>query len=173
MTRNIIKIFIVLVIIFGGYLIAQGTYKSAPLVSDTSNQEQKVEEHPTEKLTSQPLPLVQQPVLELSVKQAPPVEKKEYVINYTDEGFSPATLQIKKNETVTFKNKSSSSMWPASAMHPTHQVYPTTGGCLGSTFDACKGVQPGDSWSFKFEVVGSWKYHDHLTPQDRGTINVE
>ena len=119
------------------------------------------------------MPLVQPPVLEQSVKQALKPEKKEYVVTYTDEGFSPATLQIKKSDTVIFKNKSSRSMWPASAMHPTHMVYPTTGGCLGSTFDACKGVQPDNIWSFKFEVLGSWKYHDHLTPKDRGTITVE
>ena len=64
-------------------------------------------------------------------------------------------------------------MWPASAFHPTHKAYPTTGGCLGSTFDACKGVLPGESWSFKFDIAGSWKYHDHLKPIVFGTIVVE
>ncbi|MEK9182927.1 MAG: hypothetical protein AAB849_00245 [Patescibacteria group bacterium] len=72
-----------------------------------------------------------------------------------------------------FKNQSARSMWPASGFHPTHTVYPTTGGCLGSTFDACKGVLPGESWSFQFDIAGSWKYHNHLNPADFGMIVVE
>jgi hypothetical protein len=92
---------------------------------------------------------------------------KENVITYSDTGYSPSALEI------TFKNESSQSMWPASAMHPTHRDYPTTGGCLGSTFDACKGIQPGDSWSFKFDIAGNWKYHDHLSPKNFGAIIVK
>jgi len=95
------------------------------------------------------------------------------VIVYSDNGFSPSPLMVKVGTTVTFKNNSSQAMWTASAKHPTHTVYPTTGGCLGSTFDACRGVQPGDSWSFKFEVAGSWGYHDHLNPSHFGKIVVE
>lgn len=95
------------------------------------------------------------------------------VVTYTDAGYSPNPLTIKAGETVTFKNESSRSMWPASAMHPTHREYPTTGGCLGSTFDACMGVQPGNSWSFQFDIAGTWRYHDHLNPSSFGMIVVE
>lgn len=108
---------------------------------------------------------------QLSISQMPPM--KEKVIIYADTGYSPSSLRINVGETVLFQNKSSRSMWPASAMHPTHKDYPTTGGCLGSTFDACKGVQPGESWSFKFDVIGDWKYHNHLNPKDFGAIIVE
>lgn len=97
----------------------------------------------------------------------------ENVITYTDDGYSPAPLTVKIGEVVTFKNESSRSMWPASALHPTHREYPTTGGCLGSTFDACMGVQPGDFWSFKFDIAGTWRYHDHLNPSSFGSIIVE
>lgn len=105
------------------------------------------------------------------VSQTPIAEEK--IITYTDTGYSPSSLQIKAGDTVVFKNKSSQSMWPASSMHPTHKDYPTTGGCLGSTFDACKGVQPGENWSFKFDVSGNWKYHDHLSPKNFGSIIVQ
>ena len=94
-------------------------------------------------------------------------------VTYNDEGFSPATLTVKAGTTVTFQNDSLEAFRPASADHPTHGVYPTTGGCAGSTFDACKNVQPGDPWSFKFDEVGTWEYHDHLHPEDTGTITVE
>lgn len=102
-----------------------------------------------------------------------PVQEEDYAVTYTDAGYSPATMTVKKGETVTFTNRSSQSMWTASATHPTHRGYPTTGGCLGSTFDACKGVQPGDSWSFQFAVSGIWNYHNHVNPGDTGTIVVE
>lgn len=95
------------------------------------------------------------------------------VITYTDSGFSPASITIQKGDTVTFKNISTLAMWPASAKHPTHTVYPTTGGCLGSTFDACKGIQPGQSWSFQFDIAGDWKYHNHLQPSHFGGVVVK
>ena len=98
---------------------------------------------------------------------------EEKVITYTDAGYSPSSLQVKQGETVIFKNESSKSMWPASAMHPSHNEYPTAGGCLGSAFDACKGVQPGDSWPFQFDIAGNWKYHDHLNPKNFGAIIVQ
>ena len=111
------------------------------------------------------------PVLQVSENKTSVT--KESVITYTDDGYSPSDLEIKAGETVVFKNESSQSMWPASAMHPTHKDYPTTGGCLGSAFDGCMGVQPGDSWSFKFDIAGNWKYHDHLSPKNFGAIIVK
>jgi len=32
---------------------------------------------------------------------------------------------------------------------------------------------PGESWSFKFDEGGTWKYHDHLNPGATGMIVVE
>lgn len=150
MNKTIITVVIVAVIILGGYFLLKDKYQPTSAVLPAS----------TQQIVSQP-----------SVDQTPAA--KENVVIYTNAGYSPATLKIKKGETVIFKNQSSQSMWTASAMHPTHQVYPTTGGCLGSTFDACKGVQPGDSWSFRFDIAGTWKYHNHLPPINTGTILVE
>ncbi len=107
------------------------------------------------------------------VPQAATVPASKNVVSYTDAGFSPGTITIKAGDTVIWVNNSSNPLWVASAVHPTHGVYPTTGGCLGSTFDACKGFDPGTSWSFKFDSKGSWKYHDHLNPGARGKVVVE
>lgn len=96
----------------------------------------------------------------------------ENIITYTDVGYSPNILNIKSGTTVIFKNNSSKAMWTASGVHPTHRLYPTTGGCIGSTFDACKGIQPGDSWSFTFDIPGTWKYHNHVNPSDTGSVIV-
>ena len=94
-------------------------------------------------------------------------------VTYTDTGFSPSVLRVKVGDAVVFTNASSGTMWPASASHPTHKVYPTTGGCLGSTFDACRGFEPGTSWTFRFDFAGTWGYHNHLHPSSTGTIIVE
>ncbi len=150
MNKTIIAIVIVVIVALGGYFLFKGAYQPTPVVSQPSVEE------------SLPQP---------SVEQSPAREEK--VVTYSDAGYSPSTLEIKAGDTVTFKNQSSRSMWTASAMHPTHLLYPTTGGCIGSTFDACKGVQAGDSWSFQFDIKGTWKYHNHLNPSNFGTIIVQ
>lgn len=94
-------------------------------------------------------------------------------VEITSSGFSPNTLTINAGDTVTFVNKDSRSHWPASAVHPTHTVYPESGGCIGSKFDACKGLAQSETFSFKFDQKGTWKYHDHLNPGLTGTIVVQ
>lgn len=98
-------------------------------------------------------------------------------ISYTDSGFSPSTLNISAGTMVKFVNNSSLPVWPASAMHPTHKEYPgsdivkcVTGEII---FDACRGIAPGESWSFTFDIKGAWKYHDHLKASNFGTITVK
>lgn len=98
--------------------------------------------------------------------------RKTITVKIINSGFSPSAVNIKKGDSVTWVNESASPAWPASAFHPTHTAYPSAGGCLGSTFDACKGLATGESWTFKFDEVGSWKYHDHLDASVFGTVNV-
>lgn len=164
MNKIIIAIVIVAVVFVGGYFLFRGSYQLAPSVPQPLNR-QSVPQQPTS--VPQAGELVQQP----STVQSPAA--KEKAITYTDSGYSPNTITIKKGEAVAFKNQSSRSMWTASAVHPTHRGYPTTGGCIGSTLDACKGIQPGNSWSFTFDITGTWKYHNHLNPADTGTVIVE
>lgn len=103
----------------------------------------------------------------------------EWIVTYTDAGYMPLSIKIKVGETVTFKNESVKEMWPATAMHPTHTVYPGSDIKKCGTpeemgmFDACRGIAPGSTWSFKFEAAGTWKYHDHLDAKKFGTIVVE
>src|SRR3989344_2395368 len=87
--------------------------------------------------------------------------------------LSACTQQVSERTTETFIIMDEGTYWPASASHPSHTVYPTTGGCIGSTFDACKGLAQGESFDFTFNEAGEWKYHDHLNPGRTGTIIVE
>lgn len=98
------------------------------------------------------------------------------VISYTEEGYSPASVTISRGETVRFVNNAASEeTWPASAVHPTHSVYPekTAGDCLGSAFDACRGLKPGESWEFTFNEAGEWRYHDHVHASKTGVVIVQ
>lgn len=78
------------------------------------------------------------------------------------DNFEPETVTVKKGATLEFKNMDATARWPASNIHPTHTIYPQ--------FDPRQPIDPGQSWSFTFNKVGSFKYHDHLIPSIRGTI---
>lgn len=152
--KTIITIVIVAVVLAGGYFFLRSSQSSRetsppPILGQSNGQ------------TTQ----------QSSADQTSVAEEK--VVTYTDSGYSPTVLGVKAGDAIIFKNRSSQSMWTASAIHPAHREYPTTGGCIGSTFDACSGAQPGGSWQFKFDIKGAWKYHNHLNPGDTGTVIVE
>lgn len=122
--------------------------------------------------------------------QAPALEEEESMMEeasqssptvvYNDEGYSPKELTIKKRDTVTFTNGSSQPMWTASAVHPSHTVYPKTDikNCgnammMDMMFDSCVGVPAGGTWEFQFNETGSWGYHNHLRPNHWGKVIVE
>jgi len=106
-------------------------------------------------------------------------ENSPKTIEITSAGFNPDTLTIKNGGIVIFVNTDLQQHWPASAIHPTHTLYPGSSitKCNtpeeSSTFDACRGLEKGETYSFVFNQAGSWKYHDHLNPNSRGTIIVE
>ena len=157
MNKNFIIIAVIVLAALGGYFLLRTP--AAPSVPARENSSVS----PTSgKVTPQP---------ENESGQSQ-TEESANVIIYSDNGYAPNSITIKAGESVTYKNQSSRAMWPASAMHPTHRVYPTTGGCLGSTFDACRGVLAGGSWTFTFDIAGTWKYHDHLNPSasNSGTV---
>ena len=95
------------------------------------------------------------------------------LVTYTDSGYTPNVLKIKKGDTVTWKNQSSRRMWTASDPHPIHTEYPENGGCINGAFDECKGDPSGAEWSFTFTHTGTWNYHNHVNSRDEGTIIVE
>ncbi|OGN03306.1 MAG: hypothetical protein A2655_00555 [Candidatus Yanofskybacteria bacterium RIFCSPHIGHO2_01_FULL_43_42] len=114
---------------------------------------------------------------EASTTPTPAVSKT--TVTYSDSGYNPTTVTIKSGDIVVFKNSGSKIMWTASAAHPTHNIYPGSGiemcgtNTLVEFFDACRGYGLGESWEFRFDKRGTWKYHNHLQPSHAGTIIVE
>ncbi len=161
MNKTVIFIIVIAIIVLAGYLLFGES--SQPSSTPLTPSKQQVTESPA----------TQTPITQVTP------QTQQYIVTYTDSGYSPSVLRIKVGTTVSFKNMSSQGMWTASAVHPSHIVYSGTSidshcpDTKGIAFDACVGIQPGNSWSFTFTKVGTWKYHNHLTPGDIGTIVVE
>ncbi len=96
-------------------------------------------------------------------------------VTYSGSSFTPSEVTIKKGGTVTFNGPSS--MDVASGMHPTHTNYDGTSrathcapGYTGAApFDECT---QGSSYSFTFDKVGTWGYHDHNNESAFGKVIV-
>lgn len=86
------------------------------------------------------------------------------VVNYTSDGFKPERLVVKEGTVVVFQNESGRDFWPASDFYPQNTLYPD--------FDPKKFFKSGESWSFTFGVKGTWGYHDHLAPINKGVVIV-
>ena len=111
--------------------------------------------------------------------EIPTNEIKEVTIEMSSSGFSPNSIEIEVGTKVNFLNVGTRNIWPASDHHPTHTVYPDSGITKCGTseeeniFDSCKGISPGETYSFVFNEIGTWDYHDHLRSSLSGTIIVK
>ncbi len=79
-------------------------------------------------------------------------------------GFNPSEITILPGQRVTFQTTRGKIFWPASDPHPTHDIL--------SNFDPQLPIESNASWTFTFDEVGSFKYHDHLAPSYRGLVHV-
>lgn len=179
MKKTTIIIFIILIVILGFFIyfyFKKSTPSLSPefqLLQPPQPIETPLFETPTSTLIETPTQTItKEPITETQLET-------QNIVVYTDSGYSPNTLRVKVGTNITFKNQSSRAMWPASDLHPTHRLYSGTSltehcpDTAGTAFDACTGIQPGNSWSFTFNKKGTWKYHDHLNPSSIGTIIVE
>ena len=95
-------------------------------------------------------------------------------ISYDGSKFTPSEVTIKKGGTVTWIS-SVASMEVASAPHPSHTGYNGTARAqhcaAGATpsFDQCK---DGKTYSFTFDKVGTWPYHNHEKASSFGKVIV-
>ena len=87
---------------------------------------------------------------------APAASAATKTVSIKRSSFSPATVGITAGDTIRWRNDDTRY----------HQVVSTTG-----TF-ASPVLAPGRSYSFKFEVAGTYKYRDALVPTSVGTVKV-
>lgn len=86
-------------------------------------------------------------------------------VTITSAGFSPPIVTVRVGGTVTWRNSDAASHQPASDPHPVHTGLPG--------FDAIGGVDSGQSYAFTFTKAGTFTYHDHPNPTQRGTVIVK
>ncbi|MEN9621828.1 MAG: hypothetical protein RLZZ67_262 [Candidatus Parcubacteria bacterium] len=89
---------------------------------------------------------------------------KVFFIALTEKGFYPSKVTIDKGDKVTFQADIDRNFWPASDLHPTHELYPE--------FDPRVPIAKDKTWTFQFKREGVWKFHDHLAPYFVGAITV-
>ncbi|MCL4366879.1 cupredoxin domain-containing protein [Patescibacteria group bacterium] len=110
---------------------------------------------------SQPQEAVQQPIQQLTPMQN---NDTKNVVILDSSGFSPATLTIKAGFTVIWKNNSGQSATVNSDPHPIHTDYPPLN--LGT-------FPNGGTLQLTFDKPGTYGYHNHLNPNEKGTIIVQ
>lgn len=157
-TKAVSIIVIIIVVIAGVWYFVMQPPSAAPVTSDTSNANA------------------------LTAPAATATSSQAVTIMYTGSGFSPANVTVQKGQTVTWVNQSSGKMWIASGVHPLHTLYDGTSvaqHCTNgapnsaSVFDQCAATGAGSSFSFTFDKVGSWTYHNHTNPTSFGTVVVQ
>ena len=92
-----------------------------------------------------------------------PNPSERMMITYTDSGFEPSDLIVKKGTVVTVKNESGHTMQFASNDHPAHRDNPEMN---------IKTLAPGESDSYTATAVGTWGFHNHFDENQTGNITV-
>lgn len=85
-------------------------------------------------------------------------------VTVTNDGFNPKTLTIKTGTKVVWANKSDGTVNVSSDNHPAHLLYLFLN--LGS-------FGKGESVEVVVEKTGTYTYHNHLNPSQKGTIIAE
>ncbi len=94
----------------------------------------------------------------------PGVKLAPVIVELNEDGFTPNEITILRGQSVTWKTTRGKQFWPASNLHPSHTLYPE--------FDPLNPVPADQTWTFRFDKIGSWIYHDHLSPYYKGKVNV-
>lgn len=87
-----------------------------------------------------------------------------YEVVLEEKGFVPEKLSIARGDVVVFRSNRGYEHWPASNLHPTHNLYPA--------FDPKRPLAADETWAFQFTEVGTWEFHDHLNSPFTGVITV-
>ncbi|HSX58338.1 MAG TPA: cupredoxin domain-containing protein [Candidatus Saccharimonadales bacterium] len=89
-------------------------------------------------------------------------------ITYTDSGFSPNSATVKNGGKIIWVNKSGSQVQIGVNPHPTH-----TGDRMITNGQFTLDLNDGAQTTVSVTKTGTFGYHNHLLPNDTGTITVE
>ncbi|MDB4978055.1 MAG: S-layer protein [Candidatus Peribacteria bacterium] len=86
-------------------------------------------------------------------------------VAYTDKGFSPGTIEVTAGSSVTFQNNSTKALLVASDPHPVHTD--------DLELNAQNSIKAGESVLLTLTKKGTFGFHNHFIPADRGTITIK
>lgn len=164
----VVLIVLVLLLIIVGVVSSLVTPRHYRGELESMNQNQVSNEAPA------PLPVPPPPPRTAHMQQVLDNSKGfQYFVSYTDNGFEPAELTVKRGETVRFTNNSSRNMWLMSSGGD-GGVYPASDSSCGqSAFDTCVAYPPNEIWEFTFDVAGTWVFRNNVHKDDVGIIRVK
>lgn len=146
--KVLIAVIVIIILVGGGFLLFSRNYTATPRPVPSQNTQ----------TFSTPTTNTQQATSPTQAQQG------QNTIIYTSSGFSPASLTIKAEITVTWINNSGSDLSVNSNPHPIHTNYsPLNIGAIGDR----------QSKSLIFDKPGTYGYHNHLNPSQTGTIVVQ
>src|SRR5215211_2032983 len=96
------------------------------------------------------------PVLLAALVAGPQALAATKTVQIQRNAFSPSTVSIVAGDTVRWRNADTRN----------HQVVSTTGAFASPV------LAPGRTYSFRFDVAGTYRYRDALNPTVRGTVRV-
>lgn len=103
------------------------------------------------------------PSVAQTTDQDAPAPGDRMAITYTDSGFEPQNLTVKKGTVITLTNASSHNVQFSSNDHPAHTE---------NTEMNMATLAPGESDSYTATKTGTWGFHDHIEGSKTGTITV-
>src|SRR3989344_7735449 len=99
--------------------------------------------------------------------QASP-QQSAATVTFSDSGVDQTTVTVKSGQAITWTNSGSKTIQVASDSHPTH-----TNNRELTSGEFVLELAPGKSASVALTKKGSWGYHNHLSPGQKGTVIVE
>lgn len=93
-----------------------------------------------------------------------PKETENAIITVTEAGFNPKSVQVQAGKRVIWLNKSGKTISLNSNDHPTHKKYPLLN--FGE-------LPNGASAQHVFTKAGTYGYHNHLNPSQKGIVIVK
>jgi len=90
-----------------------------------------------------------------------PAENTVWII---DGDFNPSVVTISVGDSITWVNKDDLIRQVASDPHQSHSALPGL---------ESEELAQDDDYTYTFDEIGEWFYHDHMNPISKGTIIVE
>lgn len=86
----------------------------------------------------------------------------QYIVRYTNSGFSPKTMQIPRGKIIKFVNDTDKAL----------SIVSDSQGSIFSQINQPKPIGRGGVYTFDFVYVGVWAFHNAGYPSDHGNIVV-